>query len=78
MKDPKLYWKGSRGKVKVSKMGTTHLINTVKLVNKMAKNNNEYPECYDNMYIELNNRGIDTDFELDNMFPNLDKDEEYE
>ena len=82
MKNPELYWEGGRGKVKVSEMGTTHLINTVKLINRMAyKVNNknedfEYPECFDNMMEELEKRGIDSDivledFALDNMFPSL-------
>ena len=76
MKNPELYWKGSRGEVKVSEMGTTHLINTVKLINRMTEKGHEYPKCYDNMYKELNDRGIDTDFELDDMFPSLKKEEE--
>ena len=81
MKNPELYWKSNDGDIKVSEMDTTHLINTVKMINKMSYRVNgrnedfEYPECYDNMYIELNNRGIDTDFELDHMFPSLDEED---
>ena len=54
MNDPKLYWTSAKGSVEISKMDTVHLINTVKLINRMAdKGGHEYPECYDNMYIEL-------------------------
>ena len=31
----------------------------------------EYPDCYDAMYLELNNRGVDTDFELDSIYGEL-------
>ena len=71
MKNPELYWESHRGKIKITDMDTTHLINTVKLINRMAEKGHEYPECYDNMYKELNKRDVDTDFELEDMFPKL-------
>ena len=36
MNDPKLYWTSAKGSVEISKMDTVHLINTVKLINRMA------------------------------------------
>ena len=52
-------------------MNTGHLINTVKYINKMAKKGHKYPDCYDNMYEELEERGVDTDFEMDEIFKKL-------
>ena len=75
MKDMTLYWKSINGLIKVSAMETSHLINAVKITNKIVglglHGNDEYHECYDEMYKELNVRGVDTDFELDNMYPSL-------
>ena len=72
VKDPKLYWTSAKGSIKISEMDTVHLINSVKLINRMAdKGGHEYPECYDNMYTELESRGIDTDFEMEEIFPKL-------
>ena len=84
MKNPELYWKSNDGDIKVSEMDTTHLINTVKMINKMSYRVNgrnedfEYPECFDNMMEELEKRGIDPDiviedFALNNMFPSLNE-----
>ena len=53
-------------------MDTVHLINSVKLINRMAnKGGHKYPECYDNMYAELESRGVDTDFEMNEVFKKL-------
>ena len=57
--------------IKIKDMDTTHLINTVKLINRMAEKGHEYPECYDNMYIELEERGVDTDFQFSEIFKGL-------
>tara|TARA_R100000700_G_scaffold6600_1_gene10227 strand:+ start:78 stop:308 length:231 start_codon:yes stop_codon:yes gene_type:complete len=72
-KDPKLYWTSAGGSpIKISEMNTVHLINSVKLINRMAdKGGHEYPECYDNMYAELESRGVDTDFEMNEVFKKL-------
>ena len=71
-KDPKLYWTSANGSIKISEMDTVHLINSVKLINRMAdKCGHEYPECYDNMYTELESRGVDTDFEMNEVFKKL-------
>ena len=54
-------------------METPYIKNCIKLTNEMAKNNPnfEYPDCYDAMYVELNWRGVDTDFELDSIYGEL-------
>ena len=71
-KDPKLYWTSVNGSIKISEMDTVHLINSVKLINRMAnKGGHKYPECYDNMYAELESRGVDTDFEMNEVFKKL-------
>ena len=61
------FWETKDSKTDITEMQTNRLINTVKLVNRMAKSNNEYeyPDCYDAMYVELNYRGVDTDMQID-------------
>ena len=76
-KDPKFHWRSAKGVVHIADMDTVHLINTVKMINKMADRHRaedvpfEFPKCYDAMYIELEYRGVDIDFELNLMFPEL-------
>ena len=76
-KDPEFHWRSAKGVVHITDMDTVHLINTVKRINKMADTYRleevpfEFPKCYDNMYMELEFRGVDTDFELNLMFPKL-------
>ena len=71
----KTHWKMSDGKyIPLTKMDTNHLKNSVKLVNRMVhKNGYEYPECYDGMIVELEKRGVDTDFEFDKIYLGLDE-----
>ena len=53
-------------------MNTIHLIESGKLIIRMAdKGGHEYPECYDNMYAELEPRGVLTDFEMEETLPKL-------
>ena len=61
------FWDTGDGKLDVVERRTTHLINAVELVNRMADSDRDYkyPECYDAMYIELNWRGVDTDMQID-------------
>ena len=79
MKNSKLYWKSSEGNIKITDMKNGHLINAIKMINRLSykANDFEYPECYDIMIEELEKREIDPDvtiidFELDRMFPGLD------
>ena len=67
MSEDKFFWKTKDGLVDITEMRTTHIINTIKLINKMAESNSdyEYPESYDFMYKVLNARGVDTDMEID-------------
>ena len=77
MENPELYWKSHKGYIKVSEMDSTHIVNVIKMINsKLSRQEEGYPECYDNLYVELNERGIDTDFEIDGMFPSLDEEED--
>lgn len=69
--DKNLYWKTKKGLILITEMNTNHLINAVKVINSMAKTGHDYPECYDNMYIELEERGVDTDFEFSEIFKGL-------
>tara|TARA_R100001594_G_scaffold44385_1_gene76774 strand:- start:415 stop:618 length:204 start_codon:yes stop_codon:yes gene_type:complete len=67
MSKDKFLWKTNDGLVEISEMRTSHIINAIKLVNRMAKSDPdyEYPEGYDFMYQVLNARGVDTDMEID-------------
>lgn len=75
-KNLELYWESNKGHLKVSEMDTNHIINVIKMLNKNNKHTEDFPECYDNLYIELNERGIDTDFEMDEIFLPLDVESE--
>ena len=61
------FWDTGDEKLDIYEMATTHLINAVEFVNRMAKSDKdyEYPDCYDAMYVELNYRGVDTDMQID-------------
>ena len=61
------FWDTGEEELDVTEMRTTHLLNAVELVNRMADADRdyEYPECYDAMYVELNWRGVDTDMQID-------------
>ena len=60
------FWDTGDEKLDVTEMRTTHLLNAVKLVNRMVDyEDSEYPDCYDAMYVELNYRGVDTDMQID-------------
>ena len=68
--DNTYFWDTGDEKLDVAKMRTSHLINAVELVNRMAKSDPsyEYPNCYDAMYVELNYRGVDTDMQIDCLY----------
>ena len=72
--DSNAYWESNSGSIKITDMRTSHLINTIKLINRMyvEGSKDEYPEQYDNLYLELNKRGVDTDLELDSYYPGLE------
>ena len=74
------FWESKGGYIAISKMRTGHLINTIKLINKLYESDTieDYPIQYDNLYLELNRRGFDTDLELDSYYPSLDSDDEKE
>ena len=67
MSEDKFFWQTNDGLIDISEMRTTHIINAIKLINRMAESNSnyEYPESYDFMYQVLNARGVDTDMEID-------------
>ena len=67
MSEEKFFWKTKDGFVDISEMRTTHIINTIKLIDRMAESDPdyEYPECYDFMHQVLNARGVDTDMQID-------------
>tara|TARA_R100000664_G_scaffold32360_1_gene47123 strand:- start:389 stop:619 length:231 start_codon:yes stop_codon:yes gene_type:complete len=67
------FWETKDEKLDITKMKTTYIINCIKLTNKMYERDSDYkyPDCYDAMYLELNNRGVDTDFELDSVYGEL-------
>ena len=70
MSEDKFFWKTKDGLVDITEMRTTHIINTIKLINKMAESNSdyEYPESYDFMYQVLNVRGVNTDDVVDSIY----------
>ena len=67
------FWDTGDEKLDIVEMETPYIKNCIKITNEMAKNNPnfEYPDCYDAMYVELNWRGVDTDFELDSIYGEL-------
>ena len=67
------FWKSKDGKIDITEMETAYIINCIKLTNEIYERNPsyEYPDCYDAMYLELNNRGVNTDFELDSIYGEL-------
>jgi len=67
MSEDKYFWKTKDGLIDVSEMRTSHIINAIKLVNRMAESDPdyEYPESYDFMHQVLNARGVDTDMQID-------------
>jgi len=64
------FWDAGDEKLDITEMETPYIINCIKLTNKIYERDPdyEYPDCYDAMYLELNNRGINTDFELDSIY----------
>ena len=67
------FWDTGDEKLDITEMETAYIINCIKLTNKIYERDAdyEYPDCYDAMYLELNNRGVDTDFELDSIYGEL-------
>ena len=67
MFEDKFFWKTKDGLIDISEMRTSHIINAIKLINRMAESDPdyEYPESYDFMYQVLNARGVDTDMQID-------------
>ena len=63
-------WDTGKEKLDVTEMRTTHIINAIKLIDRMAESNYAYeiPKCYDFMYIVLNARGVDTDDVIDSIY----------
>ena len=66
-KNEEFFWQTDDGLIDITEMRTTHIINAIKLINRMAKSNPdyEYPESYDFMHQVLNARGVDTDMQID-------------
>ena len=65
-------WNSSNGDIKISDMETSHIINTLNMINDMVKRGKiEYPIQYDALFNELASRGYEADDELDEIYKPL-------
>ena len=67
-------WTSADGDIKISEMNTSHIINTINMINDMINKGklDDYPIQYDTLYNELENRGFGID-ELDDMLSEIYK-----
>ena len=68
--DNEFIWDTGEEKLDITEMRTTHLINAIKLIDRMSSSKPcyEHPKCYDFMYKVLNARGVDTDEVIDSIY----------
>jgi len=66
-------WSSANGDIKISDMETSHIRNTLRMINDMMESGRleDYPIQYDTLFNELANRGYETDFELDEIYKPL-------
>ena len=66
-------WASANGDIKISDMETSHIRNTLHMINDMMNEGKmtDYPIQYDTLFNELANRGYETDDELDEIYKPL-------
>ena len=67
-------WTSSNGDIKISDMATSHIINTLHMINDMINKSklDDYPIQYDTLFSELENRGFGVD-DIDDEFSDIYK-----
>ena len=68
-------WSSANGDIKISDMETSHIRNTLHMINNMINKGkiDDYPIQYDALFNELANRGDETDDELDEIYKSLNE-----
>ena len=71
--DNEYVWKSNTGDVYIPDMETSHIKNTLNMINDMINKGrlDDYPIQYDTLFNELANRGYETDDELDEIYKPL-------
>ena len=70
--EDKNVWISADGDIEISDMETSHIINTLNMINDMVKRGKiDYPIQYDALFNELADRGYETDDELDEIYKPL-------
>ena len=66
-------WSSADGDIKVSDMETSHIRNTLNMINDMINQGrlDDFPIQYDTLFNELASRGQETDDELDEIYKPL-------
>ena len=66
-------WTSANGDIEISEMATSHIINTLHMINEMINKGRleDYPIQYDTLFNELADRGYETDDELDEIYKPL-------
>ena len=66
-------WSSADGDIKVSDMETSHIRNTLNMINDMINKGrlDDFPIQYDTLFNELASRGQETDDELDEIYKPL-------
>tara|TARA_R100001530_G_C4240269_1_gene135077 strand:+ start:350 stop:592 length:243 start_codon:yes stop_codon:yes gene_type:complete len=67
-------WTSADGDIEISEMATSHIINTLHMINEMINKGNleDYPIQYDTLFRELENRGFGVD-DIDDEFSEIYK-----
>jgi hypothetical protein len=71
--DNEYVWKSNTGDVYIPDMETSHIRNTLNMINDMINKGrlDDYPIQYETLFNELANRGYETDDELDEIYKPL-------
>ena len=71
--DNEYVWKSNTGDVYIPDMETSHIKNTLNMINDMINKErlDDYPIQYETLFNELANRGYETDDELDEIYKPL-------
>ena len=71
--EDKNIWSSANGDIEISDMETSHIKNTLRMINDMVDKGNleDYPVQYDVLFNELANRGYESDDELDEIYKPL-------
>lgn len=67
-------WTSADGDIEISEMATSHIINTLHMINEMINKGRleDYPIQYDTLFRELENRGFGVD-DIDDEFSEIYK-----